>query len=112
MQKHLYAHIFKSFLENISNIFINDSYWGTSSVYDSRNNLDYAGWLELVGGVRVDIFNGLTLGWSIRMKTLLHTSAADKTFVWYVPGYGKSSGMGVMFNYTIGYTFYSGKDTK
>ena len=97
---------------NISNISINDSYWGTSSVYDSRNNLDYAGWLELVGGVRVDIFSGLTLGWSIRMKTLLHTSAADKTFVWYVPGYGKSSGMGVMFNYTIGYTFYSGKDTK
>ena len=76
------------------------------------NNVKYAGWMEVLGGVRVDLFKGLTLGWSIRLKTFLHTSAPDKSYVWYVPGYGKSSGMGVMFNYTIGYTFYSGNNTK
>ena len=97
---------------SISNITISDPYWGTSSTQQSRNNLDYAGWCELLGGVRVDLFKGLTLGWSIRMKTILHTSAPDKAYVWYVPGYGRSSGMGVMFNYTIGYTFYRGQDTK
>lgn len=97
---------------NISNISISDSYWGTSSVHNFSNNLDYAGWLEVVGGVRVDLFRGLTMGWSVRLKTLLHTAASDKAYVWYVPGYGKSSGMGVMFNYTIGYTFYCGQDTK
>lgn len=97
---------------SISNITINDPYWGTSSVQNLSNNLDYAGWLEVLGGVRVDLFKGFTLGWSIRVKTLLHTSALSKAHVWYVPGYGKSSDMGVMFNYTIGYTFYCGKDTK
>ena len=97
---------------SISNILVEDPYWGTSSVQESRNNLDYVGWCELLGGVRVDLFKGLTLGWSIRMKTLLHTSAPDKAYIWYVPGYGRSSGMGVMFNYTIGYTFYRGQDTK
>ena len=91
---------------NISNIEIKDEYWGTSIVEDLKNNLEYTGWLELVGGVRVDLYKGLTMGWSVRMKTLLHTSASDKTYIWYVPGYGKSSGMGIMFNYTIGYTFY------
>ena len=97
---------------SISNISVNDPYWGTSSIQSSHNNLDYAGWCELLGGVRVDLFKGLTLGWSIRMKTLLHTSAPNKAYVWYVPGYGRSSNMGVMFNYTVGYTFYYGKDTK
>lgn len=91
---------------NLSNIVIEDDYWGTSFVQDSKNNVKYAGWAEIVGGVRVDLFRGLTMGWSVRIKTLLHTSAPDKSYVWYVPGYGKSSGMGVMFNYTIGYTFY------
>ena len=97
---------------NLSNVEIKDEYWGTSAVEDFRHNVKYAGWMEVVGGVRVDLFKGLTLGWSIRLKTFLHTSAPDKAYVWYVPGYGKSSGMGVMFNYTIGYTFYTGENTK
>ena len=91
---------------NLSNVEIRDEYWGTSEVENFRNNVKYAGWMEVVGGVRVDLYKGLTLGWSIRIKTFLHTSAPDKAYVWYVPGYGKSSGMGVMFNYTIGYTLY------
>jgi hypothetical protein len=98
-------------LYNISNIVVDDPYWGTSHVRDFHD-VDYVGWVEVVGGVRVDLFKGLTLGWSIRLKTLLHTSASNKAYVWYVPGYGKTSNMGVMFNYTIGYTFYCGKDTK
>lgn len=97
---------------NLENIIIGDEYWGTSEVIDFKNKFAYSGWVEIVGGVRVDLFKGLTLGWSVRLKTLLHTSAPNKSHVWYVPGYGKSSGMGFMFNYTIGYTFYSGKDTK
>ena len=97
---------------NLLNVEIKDEYWGTSDIENFRNNVEYAGWMEVVGGVRVDLFKGFILGWSIRIKTFLHTSAPDKTYVWYVPGYGKSSGMGVMFNYTIGYTFYSGQDTK
>ena len=97
---------------NLSNVKIEDEYWGTSTFKNFNNNLEYAGWMEVVGGVRVDLFKGLTLGWSVRIKTFLHTSAPDKSYIWYVPGYGKSSGMGVMFNYTIGYTFYSGQDIK
>ena len=91
---------------NLLNVEITDEYWGTTAVEDFRNNVKYAGWLEVVGGVRVDLFKGLTIGWSVRLKTLLHTTAPDESYVWYVPGYGKSSKMGFMFNYTIGYTFY------
>ncbi len=97
---------------NLENIIINDEYWGTSDVINYNNMFAYSGWVEIVGGVRVDLFKGLTMGWSVRLKTLLHTTAPDKSYLWYVPGYGKSSGMGFMFNYTIGYTFYTGEDTK
>ena len=97
---------------NLENIVISDDYWGTSEVLNLTDKVAYSGWVEVVGGVRVDLFKGLTLGWSVRLKTLMHTSAPNKSYVWYVPGYGKSSGMGFSFNYTIGYTFYSGNDTK
>lgn len=97
---------------NLENIIIEDDYWGTSEVLGLTNQVDYSGWVEVVGGVRVDLFKGLTLGWSVRLKTLMHTTAPNKSYVWYVPGYGKSSGMGFSFNYTIGYTFYTGEDTK
>lgn len=95
---------------NITGLTVNDPYWGTSQEVSFRNLSVYSGWLEIVAGVRVDIFKGLTMGWSVRLKTLLHTTAPDKAYLWYVPGYGRSGEATFGFNYTIGYTFYSGEN--
>ena len=92
----------------IENLAINDDYWGKQETMSYHSPLTYTGWLEVVAGVRVDLYRGLTMGWSVRLKTLIHTSAPDKAYVWYVPGYSRSQGMAFSFNYTIGYTFYTG----
>lgn len=94
----------------IDNVVVRDEYWGTESVVDYGRSAVYSGWIEVVGGVRVDLYKGLTMGWSVRLKALLHTSAPSKNYLWYVPGYGRVGDVGFGFNYTIGYTFHYGED--
>ncbi|MGM9805309.1 MAG: DUF6048 family protein [Candidatus Aphodosoma sp.] len=92
---------------NIGNVVVSDTYWGSETVEEFGSPLVYSGWLEIVAGVRVDLYRGLTMGWSVRLKTLLHTTAHDKSYLWYVPGFGNAGGAAFGFNYTIGYTFYA-----
>ncbi|MCQ2329844.1 MAG: DUF6048 family protein [Paludibacteraceae bacterium] len=98
-----YAMAFMNY--DIQNVVIEDHYWGTRDVKSFANPFVYSGWIEVVAGVRMNLVRGFTLGWSFRFRGLLHTTAADKVFVHYVPGYGKSDGSAFTFNYTIGYTF-------
>lgn len=95
---------------NISNVSVSDDYWGVTQVQNYRKPFVYSGWIEIVGGVRIDIYKGLTMGWSVRFNTALHTTAKDKSYVWYVPGYGKAAASAFSFNYTIGYSFYNDKN--
>lgn len=111
-----------SFMDyHINNVVIMDEYWGTEQKINYDKPFVYSGWLELLGGVRINLAKGFTMGWSVRFRTLVHTTAESKTHVWYVPGYGKSDGNAFTFNYTLGYTFsidqrqrinYKGQKTK
>ncbi len=87
----------------MKNIPLNSDYWSYSTLYDFDGQNVYAGWLEIVGGIRVDIYKGFTMGWSVRIKTAFHSK--DKTKLWWTPGYGFTSGGQFAFNYTVGYTF-------
>ncbi|MDR0828755.1 MAG: DUF6048 family protein [Prevotellaceae bacterium] len=88
----------------IDNVQINSDYWGETQMVNFGEKAVFAGWGEIVGGVRIDIKNGFTMGWSVRAKMLFHASK-NKTQLWYVSGYGLTSGSNFSFNYTIGYTF-------
>ena len=98
-----YAMAFMNY--QINNVLITDDYWGAERKESYEKPFVYSGWLELVGGVRINLVKGFTMGWSVRFKTLVHTTAENKAYVWYVPGYGKSDGNAFTFNYTLGYTF-------
>lgn len=90
---------------SIGNIVMSDGYWGGETVIDYPAETVYAGWAEIVGGVRIDFVAGFTMGWSVRIKALMHTSAESKDLLWYVPGFGKNSTTSFSFSYTVGYTF-------
>lgn len=94
---------------NIGDVPLSSNYWNEHTSLNYGRPGVYAGWIEIVGGVRVDIYKGLTMGWSVRLKTALHSSAPTSE-IWYVPGYGLSGGSAFSFNYTIGYTFRTKKD--
>ena len=91
----------------LANVPITSGYWGENQLLSWNGKNAYAGWGEVVAGVRVDMAKGFTMGWSIRMKLFLHTSLDEKQTLWYVPGYGNSSGNTFTLNYTLGYTYYT-----
>lgn len=90
---------------HINNVVLEDPYWGAGTEVSFEKPFVYTGWVELIGGVRINLAKGFTMGWSVRFRTLLHTTAENKVYVWYTPGYGKSDGNAFTFNYTLGYTF-------
>lgn len=94
---------FGAFNYQMDNIPLSEDYWTIDKRYHFERNDIYGGWLEIVGGIRVDIYRGLTMGWNIRLKTAFHSP--DKAHLWWTPGYGFTSGGQFAFNYTIGYTF-------
>lgn len=94
---------FGAFNYKMNNIPLNDGYWGIDKRYDFESNGVYGGWFEIVGGIRVDIYRGITMGWSVRLKTAFHSP--DKAKLWWTPGYGFTSSGQFSFNYTVGYTF-------
>jgi len=88
----------------IDNVHITSGYWGEGETLNYHSAGAFGGWLEIVGGVRVDIKGGFTMGWNVRLKTLFH-APKDKTKLWFAPGYGLTENSAFGFNYTIGYTF-------
>jgi len=91
----------------LTNVTINNAYWDENQLLSWGGKNSYAGWGEVVAGIRVDMAKGFTMGWSVRMKLFLHSSLDDKQELWYVPGYGNSSGNTFTLNYTLGYTYYT-----
>lgn len=89
----------------LNNIVVRDDYWGEEVVRNYSKSLLYAGWVELVAGVRIELIKGVTMGWSVRFKMALHSAGVEKEKLWYVPGFGITNSSSFSFNYTIGYTF-------
>jgi len=102
----LYAGIrigLSSFSYDINNIVIQDDYWNATSLINIKNQHIFAGWGELLAGVRTTVFNNINMGWSVRLKLFLKTGKTAYR-PWYIPGYGKTGGSAWGFTYTVGYT--------
>lgn len=94
---------------HMSDVPYYDDFWNEPQLFNYSGIGTYTGWLELVGGIRIDVAYGLTMGWSVRFRSLFHTSAPGKEYLWYVPGYGNASKTNFNFTYSIGYTFFTAK---
>lgn len=63
-------------------------------------------WGEVVAGCQVQIFAGLTMGWSARLKYLFTEHAYGPIPApGYVPGFGEVKGLSWGLSYYIGYKF-------
>ena len=91
------------FSYSLSNVTFNDSYWGAQDpIAFPRQNV-FAGWLELVAGVRVHIAGPISVGWMFRYKMLLHQTHPSTGDAWYIPGMGSvtspiSASISVVYN--------------
>ncbi|MFV0470634.1 MAG: DUF6048 family protein [Paludibacteraceae bacterium] len=95
-----------NFSYDIKNITLADNYWGGSESIDINSNSATKFWFEIVGGMRVNVYKGFTMGWSVRNKRLLGNSEnEDGLTPWFIPGYGKNNFSNWGFSYVIGYRF-------
>lgn len=94
---------------HMTNIPYYDDYWNEPLTANLSGIGTYAGWMEIVGGIRIDIISGLTMGWSARVRMLYHNAAPSKEMMWYTPGFGTVGGAKFNFTYSIGYTFFTAR---
>jgi hypothetical protein len=72
-------------------------------------NTEYSGlsahWIEVVGGVKAELFSNLYLGFSVRLKNLISNKKPEGFDNLYIPGFDRTyaGNFGVGFNYTLSY---------
>jgi hypothetical protein len=65
-----------------------DSVWGNTAGTVGPSTFS-AYWMEITGGMRVEVFKGFSAGWTIRGKFLLSHGAFKDLPPLYIAGYGK-----------------------
>lgn len=71
-----------------ANYTITDSTWGVASGSVPAQNVN-AHWIELTGGVRVEVVRQVFLGWNIRGKFMVNAGKFNELPPYYIAGYGK-----------------------
>ncbi len=67
---------------------VTDSLWGNTSGGTKGANFA-AVWLELTGGMRVELVKGLFAGWNIRGKFMMNGKSFNSLSPLYIAGYGQ-----------------------
>lgn len=64
-----------------------------------------AHWIEVVAGLKAEIFNNVYMGFSVRLNYLVSNKKPDNFDNLYIPGYNRTydGKFGVGFNYTVSY---------
>ena len=86
-----------------SNPYWDEMPWQASG--ETFNGLT-AGWIEVVAGVKVKVYNNIFVGFSLRMNTLIFDKKPSENFEnLYIPGFNRTyaGNFGAGFNYTVTY---------
>ena len=92
------------------NIRNSDAYFSNivENNYETIGHSNLTGsWLEIVAGVKVETFNNVYLGFSLRLNKLLSTKKPDNFDNLFIPGFNKvtdDNTWGSGFNYTLTYS--------
>ncbi|WP_440134734.1 DUF6048 family protein [Chitinophaga sancti] len=106
-QNMLYAGIRYGFARNtyeVSHFIMTNDYWHTTIEGNYPKTTITAHWIELVFGLRVEAAKNLFLGWGIREKIMLHSSAEDSHPPIVIPGFGSGTKRSQFdMTYTVSY---------
>lgn len=82
-------------------------YFGEAPVIVSGNKFNglSASWIEVVAGVKVEVFDNLYIGFSARLNKLVSNKEPKNFENLYIPGFNRTydGTFGVGFNYTVSY---------
>ncbi|MDE5976309.1 MAG: hypothetical protein K2G69_07155, partial [Muribaculaceae bacterium] len=101
---------YSSFSYDITDITINSSYWDQSNSFSILNQRAHAFYGEVVGGIKVNLWRGIGMGWNIRYRLKLNVSDGSNSTPWFIPGCGAGSAIG--FSFSLIYTLPLNKDSE
>ncbi|MFO7621895.1 MAG: DUF6048 family protein [Bacteroidales bacterium] len=79
-----------SLYESETSSFYHDNYWGrTTSSIPAKTSLGH--FLEVVPGVKTELFNNVSIGWSIRLKLLISAGTGKDLRPVNMPGFGNAT---------------------
>ena len=99
---------FSPFKFTISDVTVNDDYWGSSTTFTAPQASVTAGWIEVNIGLRIRIVSQLSLGWQLKFHSMLHQSHPSVGDAWYIPGYGTQNSS-LAASFSIYYTLPLGR---
>jgi hypothetical protein len=70
--------------------FDKENYWGTTSSSIAQKT-NWAHFIEATPGVRAEIFNHFSIGWSVSLRMLLYSGTGKDLKSIYFPGYGNGA---------------------
>ncbi|MFM7894583.1 MAG: DUF6048 family protein [Flavobacterium sp.] len=97
-----------SFSHTLNNYKIYDptNYYGENIVLSGEefSGLN-ASWLEVIGGIKAELFSNVYLGFSVRLNYLISNKKPDGFDNLFIPGYNRTydGKFGAGFNYTLSY---------
>lgn len=85
-----------------------DHYYGEAPIVyptDGKYNGLSAQWVEVVAGMKAEVFNNVFVGFSVRLNRLITQKQPDNFENLYIPGFNRTynGDFGVGFNYTVSY---------
>ena len=92
---------------NSYQIYNPNPYFGESPLIISGENFDglSAQWIEVVAGMKAEVFNNVFVGFSFRLNRLITQKSPNNFDNLYIPGFNRTynGAFGVGFNYTVSY---------
>jgi hypothetical protein len=97
-----------SFSQTLNSYKIYDptNYYGENTVISgTKFNGLTANWIEIIGGVKAELFSNLYLGFSLRLNYLVSNKKPDGFDNLYIPGFNRTyeGKFGAGVNYTLSY---------
>lgn len=94
---------FSPFKYEVTDITLNDPYWGENVAFRIPSQNMTAGYLDLMFGIRVKIAGNISMGWAFKFHKLLHESNCQYGKPWYIPGFGARGGA-ISGSFSVYYT--------
>lgn len=103
---------FSSFRYDITDITINSSYWDQTNRFSLTNQKGHALYGEVLAGIKVKIWNRLSMGWNVRFKIKGKVKGGTNSNPWFIPGYSTNSSLGATFSLIYTLPLSKGKTIK
>ena len=87
---------YSTFSFDIKDVAYGNSYWQEHLNYDLNGIHSHALWGEAGVGIKVKLWERVSMGWMIRYHGLFNYGKNDNARAWFIPGYGpRSSSLGL-----------------